>query len=310
MKTLVLSMISIAATVAAMTACTSESDEIDEIEAKVPIELNAGVLEITSKAVVNQGDQFDAQVMASETSKTYTTPFWTEAGAGNISVASDGKVTFDPIQYYPTNGNTIYMIGYSPRATTSNGKVAYTIQGDNDIMVSNEISGSRTSKDPTGKELSFTHLLTQLQIKVVAANADAIAAWGGIKSIEVVDASTSVELDLGTGKLIEAGSPTVGNVPVDYTFTPALVLPNLTATPTPEQAKSAGSVMVLPRDTKYQLLIKTENNQTGITIDPSVVKTEASKAYEITLTFKSANVDVTASAGKWESVTGGTGTVE
>ena len=166
MKTLVLSMISIAATVAAMTACTSESDEIDEIEAKVPIELNAGVLEITSKAVVNQGDQFDAQVMASETSKTYTTPFWTEAGAGNISVASDGKVTFDPIQYYPTNGNTIYMIGYSPRATTSNGKVAYTIQGDNDIMVSNEISGSRTSKDPTGKELSFTHLLTQFLLVI------------------------------------------------------------------------------------------------------------------------------------------------
>jgi len=308
MKTLVLSMISIAATVAAMTACTSESDEVDNvIDAKVPIELNAGVLEITSKAVVNQGDQFDAQVIASKTTGEYTAPLWNENGAGNISVATNGEVTFSPAQYYPTDNTEIFMIGYSPRATATNGIVAYTITGDNDIMVSNQISGSRTNKAKAGKELQFKHLLTQLQIKVIAADTDSKNAWGGIKSIEVVNASTAVELNLQTGKLAEATTPATQNVAVDKDFTTPLVLPNLAESGT---ATPAGSVMVLPRDTKYQLLIKTENNQTGITIDPSVVKTEASKAYEITLTFKSANVEVTASAGKWETVEGGTGTVE
>ena len=310
MKTLVLSMISIAATLAAMTACTSEGDPIDEVDVKVPIELNAGVLEISSKAVVNPGDAFEAQVIASETTKTYTTSLWTESGAGNISVDTDGKVSFNPIQYYPADGKTIYMIGYSPRATASNGKVAYTIQGDNDIMVSNEISGSRTNKSSTGKELNFKHLLTQLQIKVIAADKDAIDAWGDITSIEVVDASTTVELDLTQGVLTETSSKTIANVHVDYDFTTALTLPNSAASPTAEEAKPAGNVMVLPSDTKYQLLIKTEKNTDGITIDPSVVSTEASKAYEIKLTFKASNVDVTASVGQWEPVTGGTGTVE
>ena len=54
MKTLVLSMISIAATIAAMTACTSESDPVDEVEAQVPINLNAGVLQ--TKAVIDAGE--------------------------------------------------------------------------------------------------------------------------------------------------------------------------------------------------------------------------------------------------------------
>lgn len=53
MKTLVLSMISIAATVAAMTACTSESDPINDItnpkDAKVEIKLNAGVVNVETK---------------------------------------------------------------------------------------------------------------------------------------------------------------------------------------------------------------------------------------------------------------------
>ena len=52
MKTLVLSMISIAATVAAMTACTSEGDPIDNIDNGQPVEikLNAGV--ITTKSPI------------------------------------------------------------------------------------------------------------------------------------------------------------------------------------------------------------------------------------------------------------------
>lgn len=306
MKTLVLSMISIAATVAAMTACTSESDEIDNVvEAKVPIELNAGVMEVTTKAVINEGDAFEAQVIASKTTNAYTDPFWKTAGDGNIKVDAQGKVTFEPIQFYPTDGTTIYMKGYAPRATATNGIVAYTINGKDDIMVSNEISGSRTNKDAATKKLEFNHLLTQLQIKVVANDADAIEAWGAITGIEVVDASTSVELNLVGGTLTEAMNKTTANIPVDKDFTTPLVLPQL-----PAAAAEAGNVMVLPSTTAYKLLIKTENNKAGIPISTSVATTDASKAYEITLTFKSANIDITAAAGKWEPVTGGTGTVE
>ena len=53
MKALVFNMLTIAATFAAMTACTSESDPVDEInpkDAKVEIKLNAGVVDVQTKA--------------------------------------------------------------------------------------------------------------------------------------------------------------------------------------------------------------------------------------------------------------------
>ena len=66
MKTLVLSMISIAATVAAMTACTSESDPINDItnpkDAKVEIKLNAGVLGVETKAAITTSTTFIATI--------------------------------------------------------------------------------------------------------------------------------------------------------------------------------------------------------------------------------------------------------
>ena len=65
MKTLVLSMISIAATVAAMTACTSESDPVDEItttqqDVKTPIEFKSSIIGIQTKAISSNSNKFEA----------------------------------------------------------------------------------------------------------------------------------------------------------------------------------------------------------------------------------------------------------
>ena len=64
MKTLVLSMISIAATVAAMTACTSESDPVDEIDpivnAKTPIEFSSSIIGVQTRAIsASDATKFD-----------------------------------------------------------------------------------------------------------------------------------------------------------------------------------------------------------------------------------------------------------
>lgn len=307
MKTFVLSMISIAATVAAMTACTSESDEINEVvEAKVPIELNAGVMEITTKAAINKGEAFDAKVIASLTSKTYSTLEWTAADAGNISVNAGGTVTFTPTQYYPADGKDIYMVGIAPRptGTISNGTIDYTITGEQDIMFANEISGSKTKNGKADKELAFEHLLTQLKIKVIAENQEAINAWGTITSIDVVDAATVLTLNLNDGTIDEATAPEKKNLSLQG-FTTAMPIPSSIAT-------DAGYSMVLPKTTgNYQLLVKTSNNNTGATITPTnLTKLDASTAYEITLTFKATNVDVTASAGEWITDKTGAGTVQ
>lgn len=310
MKTLVLSIISIAATVAAMTACTSESDEINNVvEAKVPIELNAGVMEITTKAVIEKGEAFDAKVLASSKSKDYSTNnlLWTTENAGNISVGTDDAVAFNPIQYYPADGDAIYMIGIAPRPTETinNGTINYTITGEEDIMFASEISGSKNDK--ADKALAFKHLLTQLKIKVVAENQEAIDAWGTITSIEVVDPATVLTLNLKDGTIAEAATPAKTNLPLKG-FTTGMLIPNNDKS---EAATVAGYSMVLPKTTgNYQLMVKTSKNTTGMPITPSLTKLDASTAYEITLTFKSTNVDVTASAGEWIKDTTGTGTVQ
>lgn len=307
MKTLVLSMISIAATVAAMTACTSESDEIDNVvEAKVPIELKAGVMEISTKAAIEQGKGFDATVIASATQDNYSKLLWADKNAGDITVADGGAVSFTTDQYYPADGSTIYMVGIAPRPseTISAGKVDYTITGAEDIMLATEISGSKKEDVPTSKELNFNHLLTQLKIDVVAENQDASDAWGTITSIQVLDAATVLTLDINNKSIDAATAPDKKALDIQG-FTTGMTIPTNTA-------GSAGYSMLLPQASSvYQLLVKTSNNKTGVTITPEVItKLEASTAYTIKLTFKSKNVEVTATSGEWKSDTSGSASVE
>ncbi|WP_288208138.1 fimbrillin family protein [uncultured Parabacteroides sp.] len=307
MKTLVLSMISIAATLAAMTACTSEGDPIDEGTKDTPVEikLNAGVMEITSKAAIEKGKGFTAKVIASATTKDYSSPLWTKTNAGNITVADGGNVTFSPEQYYPADGSTIYMIGIAPQPENaiSNGTVNYTITGDEDIMFAEEISGKKKEDTPTSKELQFKHLLTQLKIQVIAENQDAIDAWGTITSIQVLDAATELNLDLG-GTIAEASDPKKKALDLNG-FSTEMDIPS-------DNAKDAGYCMLLPlNNSVYKILVKTSKNDTGVTIPPAnLTKLDASTAYTIKLTFKSTNVVVTATAGEWVPNTEGSGTVE
>lgn len=307
MKTLVLSMISIAATLAAMTACTSEGDPIDEGTKDTPVEikLNAGVMEITSKAAIEQGKGFTAKVIASATTNDYSSPLWTETNAGNITVADGGKVTFFPEQYYPADGSTIYMIGIAPQPKNaiSNGTVNYTITGDEDIMFAEEISGKKKEDAPTSKELQFKHLLTQLKIQVIAENQEAIDAWGTITSIQVSNAATVLDLNLD-GTIAEASDPKKQDLALKG-FSTGMTIPS-------DEAKDAGYCMLLPlNNSVYNILVKTSNNKTGVTIIPAnLTKLDASTAYTIKLTFKSTNVEVTATTGEWVPNTEGSGTVE
>ena len=136
------------------------------------------------------------------------------------------------------------MKGFAPQATINAGQVAYTISGKEDIMVTSEISGSRT--DNTGKELTFNHLLTQLKFKLVAEDADAITYWGSITSITVKNVEKNLVLKLNTGELSIATTSNKGDLEVSEEFTSKA----LTTTPAEN-----GYIMVLPSTTAYVLNI-------------------------------------------------------
>lgn len=303
MKTVVLSMISIAATIAAMTACTSESDPVDQIEAKVPIELNAGINNIAVKSNGVQTPElndFDANIIASSTTKVYTSSIWTGTDPGKITVKSN-DVTFSETQAYPPNGDEIFMKAYAPFNGIFNaGKVTFKIDGDQDIMISKEIKGSKTDK--TSKILEFSHLLTQLNFTVAAQNEAAQRAWGKITAVKV-KAITELDLTLSDGVLIGANLATEENI-ATIGFT------EITSLPLIETPSKAGYVMVLPKVTAYEVIISSENGPQDRSITLTApITTFASTAYNVLLTFTATDVEVSAKVGVWETGTG-SGTVD
>lgn len=307
MKKLMSSMLAIAA-MASMISCSTEDilDEGGQIDnGPVEIKLNAGVNEITTKAAIKPGDAFTAQVVAIKNDGTYAdAPLWGNDTKGNIEVAeTSGDVTFKTAQYYPADGSIIKMKGFAPQETNiANGIVSYTITGAEDIMVSDEITASKTDK--TDKILAFKHLLTQLQIEVVAADEGAATAWGTITDI-TINAATKLDLDLSAGTIgANASTPINADLKLEGFQEHTLTFTADAA------AKQVGTVMVLPSTTAYKLKITTDTKTTPqeITITPAT--TEASKAHVITLTFKGTQILATATAGEWTSGASGAGTVE
>lgn len=290
MKKFILSILAIAA----MTSCTKTSEDDVDPNAPVEIKLGGSITALSKAAVID--NTFTAQVASSETTGNYTTSLWSGTDAGKINV-SNGSVTFTQTEYYPNDGGTVYMKGFAPQATINAGQVAYTISGKEDIMVTSEISGSRT--DNTGKELTFNHLLTQLKFKLVAEDADAITYWGSITSITVKDVEKDLVLNLNTGELTAATTPNKGDLEVSEDFTSKA----LTTT-----AVENGYIMVLPSTTAYVLNIKTTENTQGVDVIISPVVTVKGAAHEITLTFKRSEIASSAKTAPW--ATGDTGSGE
>ena len=290
MKKFILSILAIAA----MASCTKTSE--DDVDPNVPVEIKlGGSITALSKAAVTT-NTFTAQVASSGITNNYTTSLWSGTDAGKINV-NNGSVTFTQTEYYPNDGGTVYMKGFAPQATINAGQVAYTISGKEDIMVTSEISGSRT--DNTNKELTFNHLLTQLKFKLVAEDADAITYWGSITSITVKNVEK--DLVLNTGELSIATTSNKGDLEVSEEFTSKA----LTTTPAEN-----GYIMVLPSTTAYVLNIKTAENTQGVDVTISPVVTVKGTAHEITLTFKRSEIASSAKTTPWTTGDPGSGEVK
>ena len=292
MKKFILSILAIAA----MASCTKTSE--DDVDPNVPVEIKlGGSITALSKAAVTT-NTFTAQVASSGITNNYTTSLWSGKKKKKINV-NNGSVTFTQTEYYPNDGGTVYMKGFAPQATINAGQVAYTISGKEDIMVTSEISGSRT--DNTNKELTFNHLLTQLKFKLVAEDADAITYWGSITSITVKNVEKDLVLKLNTGELSIATTSNKGDLEVSEEFTSKA----LTTTPAEN-----GYIMVLPSTTAYVLNIKTAENTQGVDVTISPVVTVKGTAHEITLTFKRSEIASSAKTTPWTTGDPGSGEVK
>lgn len=274
--------------IATMTSCSDETGTVDSLSSEpVAIRMNAGVgnVNVGVRSAVNPGDAFAAQFIASATSGAYATALW------NIeaSIATNGTVTLNTPQYYPIDGATVFMKGFAPVGTVVTTAVAYTITGDEDIMITNELSGTRATVTPLA--FTFDHLLTQLKFKVIAAD-NTYPAGVTLKEITVKDMQTAASLDLNSGNLTFSGVNS--DLPVVTAGTYAI---NTTGSTITELLMvNPGAAITL------DIVINDGTNDipyTGVAV--TGLTTVKGSSHLITITFKTTTVAATATVAPWTS---------
>lgn len=211
------------------------------------------------------------------------------------------QASFSTPQYYlaRTANNSSRMVCWYPQialdATTA--KATFDISdGDTDVMLSEDMSGSRSANFSS---FTLKHLLTQLKVKAYSPSAVVSELWGTIKKIEIVDSPTEYIVTFP----IDATSTT-------YTFAEGTTVQNISLKgyiekpiSTNPEILDCGHIMIPPATKSITLKITTEKGgvpgETEVTI-PSFNYLK-SNAYQITLKFNGSDISPTVSIGEWST---------
>lgn len=173
-----------------------------EVSPAVSIRLYTG---IQTRAAVDVFDQTPVSIAVATSSGQYT-DHWD-------GIATDGEITLDPERYYPTDGSALFLRSYHPAAPHVNGEVHYDLTGQEDLMMTDEQSGSLSKRfDATLTPLVHKHLLTQLSFKLLIANAPDSYR---VRGVTLNGLATSAKISLSEGKVIPVGDPTSVGIYVD-----------------------------------------------------------------------------------------------
>lgn len=252
-----------------------------------PIEIkgNAGVLGVETRAPINNGSSMAAQFVASATTNNYTTNAWTAISTFAAS-GSQTSFSFTPAQYYPVNGSTVYIKGYYPAVPPVNNIVTYsTFDGTQDVMLSNQVSGTKAVSSALA--FTFSHLLTQLQFNLVAGTGYGVSTT--VTSIIIRSQQTVKTLNVNDGSM---------------TYNTA----DLTLAG-PFAISTSGSVAAAyPMVASGVSIVLSVTTSDGVTYPdaPVTLTTVAGKAHIITLTFTPKAIITTAAVTAWDTTgTGG-----
>lgn len=180
-----------------LASCSNDESEVKS-EASTDVRISAGLADAETKAVINSGYDEKLDVM-----------FGFLEGSGvafnkwypGVRMAGEGYqfVSFEETLKYNTYTSTkTSMAGIYPRPSASgsiSSPISYKIDGDVDLMATESQTADR---DNPFNPFTFRHQLTQLQIKCVGS-ADAIKAWGGIKSVKVAEQPFNLKLSVTPG---------------------------------------------------------------------------------------------------------------
>lgn len=217
-----------------------------------------------------------------------------------------GKITFSQIQYYLTrvSNDQSKLIGWYPRSsvTFSTSTTIIPIDGKTDILLSNEITGSKKSvfgSSETSTHL-FSHKLTQIRVTAYARSTAEKEMWGTITSISVKNTFTSCTIKFPN--TVEFG--TSGNLDL------------ITKTRTDDNATAVNYPVTLPiasdsaADCGYALISPCSSAGITLTITTSkggVMDVAVSNellpgtAYNVSLMFTAKDIQAKANIEEWRN---------
>ena len=174
-----------------LTACSSDDEQAQSQE--MPIRLSASVNEQLTRAnqgVQNQNTifQIDAQVniyISENFAPSQVNSASSYAKNGYVFQVQDANGTLMPASslsypYYPTNGNSVKIVGMYPKSTLKNvtkSTTSFTIETDqstdlnyclSDLMYSDNLT--EAAKQPTPQQMTFVHKLSKININLIPAS--------------------------------------------------------------------------------------------------------------------------------------------
>lgn len=345
MKTIVKSIVlaTVAIATVALTGCSKKSEEIVVPDGKLVEILPAAghssdvvsAVSAVSRAVINPGHDKDLKVafarldQKSETDATYPA-YSTLSAALPATWAKDftdtdaTTITFDTPQYYltrVTNNNTA-LVGWYPHLaanTFSAGVVGIAVDGANDIMLTQELTGNKEAANNfgvTGKIFKFKHLLTLLKFNAYAADQAGKDVNGKIVGITLKNQTTTCNITLPGDQTSQIAFDTpTGDMTMiakkadktDDTITLPLEVDIATVdatsgTVTAKNDKECGYALIAPVAASGSLTITIETELGGskdYNVTLPAAGFEAGTAYKITLCLTASGIEPSAQITKW-----------
>ncbi len=237
----------------------------------------------------------------------------TSALSASLAASSDGSasaITFTPTEYYLVGKthNSSKLVGWHPAGTYSAGVVTVPVNGENDIMLSDEKEGSKTS--PFGA-FTFSHKLTQVNIYAYAVSGDAKTVWGKIKTITLKNQKPTCKIELPATVTFEgtpadlklarkkASDDSALAAEVELGVATSDGSGNITA----KNAVECGYAMIEPiaSGTKLSLEIEmADGRKESLTINSWTTGYLEGNAYTITLKFTVSEIEMDAQITAWK----------
>lgn len=333
--------------VATMVSCTQNDTDQKIVEEGTPIMLGANALSVESstrvpfEGAIGAANKLTALVLASTTTGDYTTKYANGAMTFADEVTAVGYLTdntatpappvsFTGQAYYPADGKTVYFSALCPVTgwSTSTTTTSFTFTGCEDVMVAKQVSGSKTAAASTIPAFVFKHLLTKLNLKLVAEDAAAVAAWGKISKIELVKAQNSVQIPSKLETTLATGVAATGvNFGTNVSAFKCFGLTEAATVKTYTDVEYASQAYALTTTATYQAYtLAAPITATGtkdftfriyaagapapgyLEVDVDLKKAGTAftgdtqgKAFDITLKFKAKSITATASVSGWNT---------